>query len=349
MSNISQRIDVFAEIGRFLEQFQTREEKEHHLNNTFYARMQDAMARSKAQNGWFTDASLRQALAAWGRELTADNLQHWVSQYDFEEPVEPKTVAVVMAGNIPLVGFHDFLSVLLFGHRIQAKLSSDDKHLLPLIADILIELHPDFEERIDFVERVEQPDAVIATGSDNTARYFDYYFNKYPNIIRKNRTSVAVISGNEGEKELNALGADLFTYFGLGCRNVSKIYVPKDFNLDRIFGAIVGYADVGQNHKYANNYDYHRTIFMMNKEKFLENGFVIFREHEVLHTPISVIHYERYENEAALRTKLGAMDEEIQCVVGGNEGDVPFGQTQAPALWDYADGVDTVAFLNNLK
>jgi hypothetical protein len=349
MSNISQRIDVFAELGRFLEQFQTTSAANHHLNNTFLQPMKRALARSKAENGWFTDDSLRRALAIWGRELNPIALQKWVDRYDFTEPLEPRTIAVVMAGNIPLVGFHDFLTVLLFGHRVQAKLSSDDKSLLPVIAEMLTELHPEFQERISFVNRIDRPDAVIATGSDNTARYFAYYFGKYPNIIRKNRTSVAIITGREREEQLQDLGADLFTYYGLGCRNVSKLYVPLDYDLNRIFGAIVGYADITQNHKYANNYAYHRAIFMLNKEPFLENGFVIFREHEALHTPISVIHYERYEDERALRTKLGEIREEIQCVVGGSDGDVPFGQTQAPALWDYADGVDTVAFLNKLK
>ncbi len=349
MPNISQRIEVFAQLGGFLEQFQTTEPGNHHLNNVFLAKMEDAIALSKAANGWFTAENVRQALASWGNVLKKDKLEAWVDRYEFEEPTQPKKVAVIMAGNIPLVGFHDFLSVLLFGHHIQAKLSSDDKYLLPLLAEMLIELLADLNDSITFIDRVEQADAIIATGSDNTSRYFEHYFGKYPNIIRKNRTSVAVINGSESDDELKDLGEDLFRYFGLGCRNVSKLFIPNNFDLDRIFGAILGYADVANNHKYANNYDYHRAIFLLNKEKFLENGFVIFREHEALHTPISVIHYERYDDESKLRKRLAAMGEELQCVVGKGANDVPFGQTQQPALWDYADGVDTVQFLTELK
>jgi hypothetical protein len=280
--------------------------------------------------------------------LTYQNHEKWVKRYGFEEPDGAKRVAVIMAGNIPLVGFHDFLTVLLFGHTIEAKLSSDDKRLLPLIGEMLITLYPDFKERIHFVERIKNPEAVIATGSDNTARYFDYYFGKYPNVIRKNRTSIAVLKGDETKEELEKLGEDIFAYFGLGCRNVSKLYMPKNFNTDRIFEAIVGFNEVYNNNKYANNYDYHRAIFLLNKEPFLENGFAIMREHESLHTPISVIHYERYQNQDSISQTLQILKEEIQCVVGNTAGAVPFGKAQQPALWDYAHGVDTVAFLIGL-
>jgi hypothetical protein len=306
-----------------------------------------AIARSKAENGWFTEKNVRRALVAWGDELTREKLTAWVNRYSFVEPT-PKTVAIIMAGNLPLVGFHDFLTVLLFGHSVKSKLSSDDKRLLPLIAKMLIELYPDFEKRIAFVERVENPDAVIATGSNNTARYFEHYFGKYPNIIRKNRTSVAVLRGDETEEQLIALGEDIFRYFGMGCRSVSKLYIPEGFDINRVFGAILSFSEVIQNHKYANNYDYHRAIFMLNKQPFLENGFVIFEEGASLHTPVSVIHYERYADLETLNQQLLAQAEELQCIVGNAPGHIPFGQTQCPTLWDYADGVDAVAFLLEL-
>lgn len=348
MSDINQRIEVFAEIGSFLKQFSSKAPASHHLNNTFFEPMLSAIGRSKAENGWVTEDNVRNALSAWGDELTRKKLSKWVNNYAFVEPGAPRNVAIIMAGNLPLVGFHDFLTVLLFGHRAVAKLSSDDKRLLPVIAQMLIELHPEFKERIAFVEKVENPEAVIATGSNNTARYFEHYFGKYPNIIRKNRTSVAVLTGDETEEQLTALGQDIFRYFGMGCRNVSKLYVPEDFDLNRIFAAILPFAEVIQNHKYANNYDYHRAIFMLNKQPFLENGFVIFKEGESLHTPVSVIHYQRYSDRDALTNHLAAQAEELQCIVGYASGQIPFGQTQCPTLWDYADGVDTASFLLNL-
>ena len=348
MSDINQRIEVFAEIGSFLKQFAAETPASHHLNNTFYEPMLAAIARSKAENGWFTEDNVRSALVAWGDELTREKLAAWVNRYSFVEPT-PKTVAIIMAGNLPLVGFHDFLTVLLFGHSVKAKLSSDDKRLLPLIAKMLIELYPDFENRIAFVERVQTPDAVIATGSNNTARYFEHYFGKYPNIIRKNRTSVAVLSGDETEEQLTALGEDIFRYFGMGCRNVSKLYIPEGFDINRVFGAILNYGDVIQNHKYANNYDYHRAIFMLNKQPFLENGFVVFKEGESLNTPVSVLHYQRYADAESLNKHLAEQAEELQCIVGNGPSQIPFGKTQCPALWDYADGVDTVEFLLGLK
>ncbi len=348
MSDINQRIEVFAEIGSFLKQFAAEAPASHHLNNTFYEPMGSAIARSKAENGWFTEENVRNAVAAWGDELTREKLNAWASRYAFIEPVQPKSIAVIMAGNLPLVSFHDFLAVLLFGHTVVAKLSKDDKRLLPLIAQMLIELHPDFKTRIKFVERVVAPDAVIATGSNNTARYFEHYFGKYPNIIRKNRTSVAVLNGDETDAELAGLGEDIFRYFGMGCRNVGKVYIPEGFDLNRIFAAILPFAEVVQNHKYANNYDYHRAIFMLNKQPFLENGFVIFKEGESLHTPVSVIHYQRYVDWDSLNRQLKSQAEELQCVVGNATGQTPFGQTQCPALWDYADGVDTVEFLLEL-
>ena len=349
MSDINQRIKVFDELGSFLRQFASETPPGHHLNNTFLAPMEDAIARSKAENGWFTVENIHKALNAWGLALSEENLKNWVSRYNFSEPSLPKKVAVIMAGNIPLVGFHDFLTVLLFGHKVQAKLSSDDKRLLPVIAKMITEMDPELGQRIAFVEKVENPDAVIATGSNNTARYFEYYFGKYPNIIRKNRTSVAVLSGDESDEQLRAFGEDLFRYFGLGCRNVSKLYLPKGFDLDRIFGAIVSYNDVVNNNKYANNYDYYRAIYMLNKHPFLENGFVIFREQQSLHTPVAVVHYEFYEDENVLRQQLDAQRHDLQCIVSNSAGDIPFGQTQQPALWDYADGVDTAEFLLDLN
>ena len=247
------------------------------------------------------------------------------------------------AGNIPFVGFHDFLCMLISGNNYIGKNASDDTLLLPWIAEELIKIEPKFKERISFVEKLKDMDAVIATGSNNTARYFEYYFSKYPHIIRKNRNAVAVLTGDEPKEELNLLGEDIFRYFGLGCRNVSKLYVPRGYNFNGFFEAMFSYSQVMQHNKYMNNYDYNRAVFLMRQIPFLENNFLIIREDASIPSPISVVHYEFYDEAEKLKENLAEHKEQIQCIVGRDY--IPFGQGQSPALWDYADGVDTMAFL----
>lgn len=300
-------------------------------------------------NGWFERAEVMHALKEWSTALSEESLSAWVARYPETHfnPTSPKKVGLVMAGNIPLVGFHDLLTVHLTGHQPLVKLSSDDNQLLPALLN-----GSEIEEDIQWVERLIDMEAVIATGSDNTARYFEHYFGKYPNIIRKNRKSVAVLNGDESEEDLAALGEDVFRYFGMGCRSISKIYLPEDFDLDRIFGAWMPYQDTVQNHKYANNYDYHRAILLLDRKPFLENGFVILREHEQMSTPVGTVHYERYKNVNDVWESLAESRDGIQCIASkSKEGDLPvvaFGNTQSPALWDYADGVDTIEFLAGL-
>ncbi len=346
MSDINHPLKVFSELGTFLAQFAKNQNTNHHLNNTFFERMTNAMNMAKAKNQWFTLDMQRQAFGAWAESLTVEKLHEWLKNYPvIEREKAPKRVAIIMAGNIPLVGFHDFLSVLLTGNTVLAKMAQDDAQLYPVIKDILIELDPVYKERIFLVDRIENPDAVIATGSNNSARYFESYFGKYPNIIRKNRTSVAVILGNETEEDLQRLGRDIFSFYGMGCRNVSKIYIPVGYDLNKIFGAIVGFDFVANTNKYVNNYEYYRTIYMLNKIPFLENGFVIFKEDASLHTPIAVLHYEFYNDINTVHQFLAEKADELQCVVGNAPGNIPFGKAQQPELFDYADRVDTVAFL----
>ncbi|HLG36053.1 MAG TPA: acyl-CoA reductase, partial [Bacteroidia bacterium] len=270
-----------------------------------------------------------------------------------------KIVGVINAGNIPAVGFHDFMCVLLSGNIYHGKNSSDDVHLLPFIAALLKKIKQGFEEKIFFVERISNPDAVIATGSNNSARYFEYYFGKYPHIIRKNRNGVAVLDGNETAEELSTLADDVFQYFGLGCRSVSKIFVPKNFDVRKLFPVFEKYNSVSQHNRYMNNYNYQRVMLLMNNAPFLENGFVILREATSLHSPISVLHYERYKNIIEVFEKLSAQSEEVQCIACRKEllqqfkpeklSVVPLGQTQNPKLWNYADGVDTMEFLARMQ
>ncbi|WP_409557971.1 acyl-CoA reductase [Allomuricauda sp. NBRC 101325] len=303
---------------------------------------------AEQHNGWFTRENILFSLQQWGDALTEENLSEWLSQYEIQPVATPKTIGIIMAGNIPLVGFHDFICVLLSGNKVLAKLSSNDKILLPFLTNVLIEQEPELKGYINFVEgKMEDFDAVIATGSNNTSRYFEYYFGKKPNIIRKNRNSVAILTGNETYEELLALGEDIFRYYGLGCRNVSKIFVPKDYDFEPFFNAIFEFKDIINEHKYANNYDYNKAVYLMSEFKILDNGFLVLKEDESLSSPISALFYTYYEDESVLREQLKTMDEQIQCVVSA-KGDVPFGATQKPKLNDYADGVDTLEFLLQL-
>ncbi|MFN2262367.1 MAG: acyl-CoA reductase, partial [Psychroflexus sp.] len=182
---------------------------------------------------------------------------------------------------------------------------SNDKVLLPFLAEALIEIEPEFQNKIRFTEnKLENFDAVIATGSNNTARYFEYYFKNKPNIIRKNRNSVAVLSGRETKNELKTLGEDVFRYFGLGCRNISKLFVPKIYKFDTFFESIFEYKTYIDHHKYANNYDYNKAVYLMSSVKLLDNNFLILKEDSNYASPIGCLFYETYENEDELQNKL---------------------------------------------
>lgn len=310
----------------------------------YFERVDDIIKREKSYNGWFTEDSVRSSLYHLGIRLNKEELSTWLS--DIEPTIKPKKVGIIMAGNLPLVGFHDFLSVVMSGNIAVVKMSSDDKRLLPVLIEIIKALQPELEDRIQVVDRVNGIEAVIATGSNNSARYFEKYFGHLPNIIRKNRTSLAVIEGDESKEELEALGKDVFTYFGMGCRNVSQLLIPKEFDMDRFFGAIVNFGDVVNHHKYANNYDYHKAIYLMNQEELLENGFLLTKEDDCLFAPISVLLYSRYDKNDEVEAYIEKHKDEIQVTVGKNY--TPFGHAQSPKLDDYADGVNTLEFLNTL-
>lgn len=346
-------INAFSALGDFLRQFGLEETTRNDsvaFNDEFFDQMESLIAQSQSHNGWHTPDQVRFALRAWGNALSAENLNQWLSKYDL--PVaNPKTVAVVMAGNIPLVGFHDFASVLLASHRIVAKLSSNDAILLPFLTKYLIRVNPELESRIHFTsDKLGEFDAVIATGSNNTARYFEYYFKDKPSIIRKNRHSAAVLTGNETQTELEALGEDIFRYFGLGCRNVSKLFVPANYNFDPFFNAMYKFRDVVEYEKYANNYDYNKAVFLMSRFDLLDNGFMMVKEDASYSSPIATVFYEFYEDDGQLGQKLIADADNLQCIVSNGEwpDSFKFGQAQHPALWDYADGIDTLDFLTRL-
>jgi len=352
--NLSQRIEAFAKLGDFFKQFSTLK-IERNENAAFNPILFDAfnmqINRASEFNGWFTQENVLKAFESWSEALTIENLEKWTSIYKIEENVTPKNIAIIMAGNIPLVGFHDFLTVLLSGNNALVKLSSNDKHFLPLIAKFLEYYHPYFKNKITFTEKkLTGFDAVIATGSNNTKRYFEYYFGKYPAIIRNSKNSAAIITGNETKKELEALGHDIFQYFGLGCRSVSKIFVPENYNFDLLFNALYKFNEIINVKKYENNYDYNKAIYLMSLFKIQDNGFVMLKEDPSYASPIATVFYEFYDSYEILLKKLEADKDAIQCIVC-NENDlnfVKFGQTQQPKLWDYADDIDTFQFLLNI-
>ena len=341
--------NVFVTLGRFLNQFaENNSNKDLSVPHTelFFEKFEQLIQLSQSHNGWYTPEQVYFSIQSWAKALTQENLDQWTSSYDFTT-TESKTIALILAGNIPLVGFHDFISVLVSGHNILVKTSSDDQHLLPFLAKYLITVEPQLANKINFVEgKLEGFDAVIATGSNNTARYFEYYFKDKPSIIRKNRNSVAVLNGQETKEQLIALGEDIFRYFGLGCRNVSKLFVPKGYSFDAFFEAIFEYQEVIHYEKYANNYDYNKAVFLMSNYKLLDNGFLTLKEDSSHASPISSVFYEYYDSLTEIEKRLESEAETIQCIVSNNlvQNSIPFGKTQRPQLWDYADHVDTISF-----
>ncbi len=346
---LEDRIGAFARLGELLGQAFGRGKELSAME-----RLRKTAEGAVQSNGWFTRNFVFRALEALGGSLQEEKLRKWVSAYvrELATAKNPKTVGVVMAGNVPAVGFHDFLSVLMSGNRIQARLSSDDNKLMPALADVLMEIEPGFKDFIAFTEDTLQGfDAIIATGSNNTSRYFEYYFGKYPHIIRKNRNGVAVLTGEETEMQLQALADDVFLYYGLGCRNVAKVFVPEGYDFEFLLKILGQRTQIIENHKYFNNYEYNKAVFLVNRREHFDTGNLLLTEDEKFASPVGVLHYAYYHSPRALQNHLMVNRERVQCVVseaGFLTGTVPFGKSQVPELWDYADGVDTMAFLLKL-
>src|SRR5690606_31665941 len=307
--------------------------------------------RVERNNNWFTPEQTRLSLHTIASYLDKTSLNNWLADYTIQEPSEPRSVGLLMAGNIPAVGFHDLLCILVSGHRAHVKTSSTDQVLIKWLTQQLIQVQPAFGSRIVFEEMLKGKDAYIATGSDNSSRYFDYYFGKYPSIIRKNRTSVGILDGSEETEDFKALGHDIFQYFGLGCRNVSKLYIKNKEQLQEFLKAIEGFHFLTSHHKYLNNYEYNKAIYLVNGEAHLDNGFLLIKENEQLVSPIAVLYFEYYADTKDLEEKLSIHQDKIQCMVskgGWYPGSVSLGQAQHPSLSDYADHVDTLDFLIKL-
>ncbi len=338
---LKQRIELLVLLGKYL------------LKDTSEKEL--AILHTEQHNRWLTKENSKQALESIATQfLTLETLETLAQKYDLpNENKNPKKIGLILAGNIPAVGFHDVLATFLSGNIAVIKYSSKDNYLIPFMVAYLEELEPKTKEYFISVDRLSGFDAIIATGSDNSAIYFEQYFGKYPNIIRKNRNSIAVLTGQESEEELIALGKDIFDYYGLGCRSVSKLYLPKGYDLPNLMRVLDHYKDIMHHDKYRNNFDYNRSIFLLNQVPHLINDCIMVLENESLLSRIATLHYEYYQNEEDLKNKLDKNKKAIQCVATGSNLDfepiVGLGQTQCPTIEDYADGVDTLQFLISLK
>ena len=351
---LNKRIDAFSELGEILRSYSDNNRIDRY--EKYYRILDRRKKTAEEENPWFTEKNIMQALKNTGFTLETQKISEWINSYsEFKkQDKEPRIIGVVNAGNIPLVGFHDFLCVLISGNIYYGKLSSKDKELPGAVSEILIDLEPELENYIRFEsENLKNFDGIIATGSDNTSRYFEYYFGKYPHIIRKNRNSAAVLTGNESGEELKKLAEDIFLYFGLGCRNVSKIFIPQGYQFNSFFENIQHYEEeLKQHNKYSNNYDYNRTIFLMNKTPHLDNGFLLLKEDTGFGSPIATLFYETYTSIKTVKESLNAQKENIQCIVSSHnqiKEAISFGESQKPGLSDYADNIDTVQFILSLN
>ena len=339
------KIYGLTKVGSFLSNYLTQSPDNY---DTKQQELQAILKQSEVENPWFDEANLRFALESWASLLNASALEMWLSKYHFES--KNKRVGLILAGNIPMVGWHDVMSVILSGNIPIIKLSSKDRWLIPF----LLKLWNDNTESgisYELVEKLENFDAVIATGSNNTARYLEYYFKNHKSIIRKNRTSVAVVSEKDSDEDLRKLADDIFIYYGLGCRNVTRLLIQEDYKLDRLFENFIGYQSIINHNKYANNYDYNRAVFLMNQDKFWDNNFVMLKEDDKLFSPLAVINFSRYKSLDEVKRFINDNEGDIQTVVTNLDlgiDTVKVGEAQQPALDTYADNVDTMAFLAEL-
>lgn len=343
-----ERIGVFRQLGDELRMVLDKENQNRH-SGVF----EELCRKAYVANAWFTPENTEHRFREVAAQLEEATLQKWLENYQLPDDFTGKTIGVIAAGNIPAAGYDDFAHTLLAGHSYCGKLSADDRILLPFIAELLCETDQRFKSRISFTEgRLGAVDAVIATGSNNSSRYFEYYFAKYPHVIRKNRNSVAVLSGQESTDELRNLGEDIFRYFGLGCRNVTKLFVPKGYRFGPLYEAVFHWSDeLMQNRKYMNNYDYNRTVYMLNSEPLLDNNFLVIKRSEGIASPPGVLYFEEYDSLDDVKLRLRTDQAQIQCVVSNLsiENAVSPGSAQRPYPWEYADGFDTLAFLLSLK
>ncbi len=328
---LKERISLFSSLGKL-------------IKNSLDTKFEEKINQAIELNPWFTKHHITTSFDSISQMLEEESLVNWTVSYNLSE-TKTKDVLIITAGNIPIVGFHDLLCVLISGHKAILKISSKDNILMKYIIELLIAIDSRIADYIVIVDDIvkNKYDALIATGSDNSSKYFNYYFKDYKSIIRKNRRSVAILNGEETDEDLKQLAKDIFLYFGLGCRNVSKLYLPSGYDTDKLFNAFFDYKDVINHLKYSNNYDYNKTVYLMNSEKLLDNGFVLLKEDKSIQSPVATVFIEYYNNRSDLNNFIEENKVLFQCIV--SKDDIEFGQTQFPKINDYSDQVDTIEFL----
>tara|TARA_B110000263_G_scaffold247366_1_gene260074 strand:+ start:1591 stop:2637 length:1047 start_codon:yes stop_codon:yes gene_type:complete len=345
VSTLYNRIKAFEKLGiLFSNKFTENSSKE---SEYWTSELDKAIDLAYKYNTWFTEDSVKKALNEWSKQLNYNSLKNWTDQYKIEDKSEKK-IAIIMAGNLPLVGFHDLLCGLIMNFHCIVKLSSDDKILIPFIVEYLDSIVPGIKNQVKFTTNpIKDFNGVIATGSNNSFKYFEYYFGNYPNLLRKTRHSIAILDGKETEMDLKKLGNDIFTYFGMGCRSVSKLLVPKGYDFDLLFNALFDFKEIINHNKYVNNYDYNKAVYLMSEQKFIENGFIILKEDEKLGSPIGCLFFEYYENPKDLNAYISDIKDSLQCVVSNLNilNSTSFGSSQRPKIDDYADNTNTLDFL----
>ena len=341
MNSHQNTIAVFTALGQLFNDYSNKNNN----TNEWIEKLDNALVNASNRNKWFTKENLDFCVKTWGNTLTESHISTWLNTYSIQQTSQ--RLGLVLAGNIPLVGLHDVLSGLACGYSIEIKSSSNDNILLPFVIGFLTERQPEWHDKISFTDgKLEKFDRVIATGSTNTARYFEYYFKDVPHIVRKTRNGVAVLDGTETPEELTALCVDIMQYFGLGCRSVSHLLVPEGYDFNELFLPLYDYKELIHHNSYANNYDYNKAVYLMQEEELLENGFIMLKKDNGLNSPIACIHYSTYKNIKEAEKSIELQQEKIQCVVSSClKNSLAFGQTQHPKLTDYADHVDTMAFL----
>jgi len=345
VTTIDQKIEAFNKLGELFDDISSQ--KENSKYNEWITVFNKKIKEAYQYNNWFTRNNCLLSFKNWSKELTTEKLSKWIDNYNLDD-YSKKTIAIIMAGNIPLVGFHDFICAKILNYKCLIKMSSDDKILLPVVIDFLDFISPGFKKDIEFTDKpLKNFDGVIATGSNSSFKYFEYYFKKYPKLLRKNRHSIAVLDGNESKENLIDLGYDIFNYFGMGCRNVSKIFVPKNYSFDLLFESLFEFKDIIKHNRYANNYDYNKAVYLMSNIKFIENGFLILKKDKKLGSSISCLFYETYNSIKEIEKYIDKNSESLQCIVSNSNlsNSIPLGSSQKPKIDDYADNIDTLNFL----
>lgn len=338
--NIDDKIELLALLGNNI------------LNNLNTSDYVDIIEESYLQNPWFTSANISNSLKSIANNyLNKEKLNEWLSEYTVIETKPTKKVGLTLAGNVPLVGFHDIVCTFLSNNIAQVKMSSKDKTILPFLIGKMKLLNPGSIKYFEIVDRLMDFDVIIATGSDSSARYFEYYFGKYPHIIRKNRNSLGILTGKETPEQIKELGKDIFSYFGLGCRNVSKIFVPSGYDFQFFLDNLETYNELYDHFKYSNNHTYRKSIFLLNLEPHYDNDFLLIKQDRSMNSPIATLNYEKYNNISEVEEFVESEKDKIQVIVANSNFKspvIPFGKSQEPELWDYADNIDTMKFLTNI-